>query len=73
MPIFNFLNDYKTYIAAAGLVGLAVYNVSIGSYPAAWANLVAAFGLFSAKQASQRVDAKLNVQMSQLRGTGRLP
>jgi hypothetical protein len=30
MAILNVLNGYKTYVAAAGLVGLAVYQFSQG-------------------------------------------
>ncbi len=54
MPVISFLDGYKTYLAAAGLIGFAVYHASTGDYITAWANLVAAFGLFGAKQAAQR-------------------
>lgn len=30
MSILNALNGYKTYLAAAGLIGLAVFQVSTG-------------------------------------------
>ena len=73
MPVINFINGAKTYIAAAGLIGMAVYDFSIGNVPAAVANIVAAFGLFSAKQASQRVDAKVDAQAAALaRVSGRI-
>ncbi len=36
------LNGYKTYIAVAGLVGLAVYQFSIGQIEAGFQSLLAA-------------------------------
>lgn len=44
----DILPGWKTYIAAAGLVGLAVYQFSEGDIAAAWQSLMAglaAFGL----------------------------
>jgi hypothetical protein len=32
MAILNLLSGYKTYLAAAGLVGLAVYQLSQGQF-----------------------------------------
>ena len=36
------LNGYKTYLAAAGLLGLAIYQASQGDYPAAVQSVLAA-------------------------------
>jgi len=36
------LSGWKTYLAAAGLFGLAIYQLSTGSYDAAWQSLLAA-------------------------------
>jgi len=73
MPVINVLNNYKTYLAAAGLIGMAVYNFSVGNYPAAVANVVAAFGLFGAKQAAARAEAKIDAQAAALaRVSGRI-
>lgn len=47
----NFLAGYKTYIGAAGLLGMAVYNLSQGDYANALQNFslaLAAFGLRAA-------------------------
>jgi hypothetical protein len=51
VAILNLLNGYKTYIAALGLVGLAVYQVSQGEYDQAvqsFLGALAAAGLRSA-------------------------
>jgi hypothetical protein len=34
MVILNLLSGYKTYLAATGLVGLAVYQISQGQFEA---------------------------------------
>ena len=38
MAILALLTGYKTYVAAAGLVGLSVYQFSIGEYPTSVSN-----------------------------------
>ena len=38
----NVLNGYKTYIAAAGIVGLALYQASTGLYDQAVQSFLAA-------------------------------
>jgi hypothetical protein len=42
MSILNALSGYKTYLAAAGLVGLAVFQVSTGQYEQAVQSALAA-------------------------------
>jgi hypothetical protein len=41
MGILNLLNGYKTYIAAVGLIGLAIYQVSTGQYNMAFQSILA--------------------------------
>ena len=48
------LNGWKTYIAAAGLFGLAVYNFSVGDYSTGWTNLMAAIATFGVRNAMAR-------------------
>ena len=40
--VTNLLSGYKTYIAAAGLFGLAVYQLSQGQYDSATQSVLAA-------------------------------
>jgi hypothetical protein len=40
--ILNAVNGYKTYLAAAGLVGLALYQASTGEYQQAVQSFLAA-------------------------------
>lgn len=40
--ILTILSGYKTYIAAIGLVGLAVYNLSVGDFASAGNNFLLA-------------------------------
>jgi hypothetical protein len=42
MSILNALNGYKTYLAAAGLIGLAAFQVSTGQYEQAVQSALAA-------------------------------
>ncbi len=51
MPIINVLTGWKSYLAAAGLFGLALYKVSTGDYPGAWTSLMAALAVFGVRQA----------------------
>ena len=41
MGILTLLNGYKTYIAALGLVGLAIYQISVGEYNMALQSILA--------------------------------
>lgn len=41
MAIMNLVSGYETYIAALGLVGLAVYQVSLGQYDQAGQSFLA--------------------------------
>lgn len=45
---------WKTYIAAAGLFGLAVYQFSQGELGAAWQSLMAAIAAFGLRMAMDR-------------------
>lgn len=40
--ILTILSGYKTYVAAVGLVGLAVYNLSVGDFASAGNNFLLA-------------------------------
>ena len=42
MNILNLFGGYKTYIAALGMVGLAIYQFSIGDVPNGMHSLLAA-------------------------------
>jgi hypothetical protein len=42
MGILKLVDGYKTYLAAAGLVGLAIFQVSTAQYAAAVQSLLAA-------------------------------
>lgn len=48
------LDGWKTYIAAIGLVGLAVYNFSTGDYQTGMTNLMAALAAFGIRSAMAR-------------------
>ena len=45
------MKGYRTYLAAAGFVGLAVYQASQGDWPSAFQNLAAALTAFGLRQA----------------------
>ena len=47
----DFLTGFKTYIAAAGLVGLSVYQVSIGDFETGVQTLLAALAVFGLRKA----------------------
>ena len=51
----NILDGYKTYIAAAGLVGLAIYQLSTGDVATAVQSVLAAIGLFGVRNAIAKV------------------
>jgi hypothetical protein len=45
----------KSYLASIGLLGLAVYQFSIGDYANAMQSLMAALGVFGLRQAIAKV------------------
>lgn len=47
----DILSGYRTYIAAAGLFGLAVYQASLGHYPDAIQSVMAALAAFGIRSA----------------------
>ena len=47
----TFLQGYKTYVAAAGFIGLAVYQWSNGDLTGAWQSVLAALTAFGLRQA----------------------
>lgn len=47
-------SGYKTYLAAAGLFGLALYQFSTGTYAEAWATLMAALAAVGLRHAVGR-------------------
>jgi hypothetical protein len=62
--VLNILQGKKTYLAALGLVGLAVYQFSVGNVPGGIQSLLgaaAAFGLRDA-QAQQEIRVMQGVQ-----------
>lgn len=50
----DILPGWKTYIAAAGLLGLALYQFSKGDMNTAWQTLMAAIAAFGLRQAIAR-------------------
>jgi hypothetical protein len=50
----DFLAGWKTLVAAAGLVGLAVYQYSQNDYTGAWQSLMAALAAFGLRMAIDR-------------------
>ena len=51
---FDPLPGYKSYLAAAGLFGLALYQISTGDYPLAVQSLLAALAVFGIRTALVR-------------------
>lgn len=45
------MNGYKTYMAAAGLFGLAIYQASQGDFASAMDSAMKALGLFGLRSA----------------------
>ncbi len=54
MNPFTFLDGWKTYIAAAGLFGLALYQFSQAQYDIAFQSLMAALAAVGVKHAVNR-------------------
>ena len=58
MDIFAFLTGWKTYIAAAGLFGLALYQFSQGQFGAAFQSIMGSVAAVGVKHAiSRQADA----------------
>lgn len=51
MNPINWLDGYKTYLSALGLLGLAVYQASEGAYQLALQSFLAALAAFGLRQA----------------------
>jgi hypothetical protein len=51
IPVLSLLTGYRTYLAAAGLLGLAVFQVSQSQFEPAWQSLMAALAAFGLRQA----------------------
>ena len=75
MPTINLLSGWRTYLAAAGLLGQALYLFSTASYPAAWASLMAALAAFGLRQAIAASVLSTNAAVAKAGGypSGRLP
>ena len=59
MNVLSFLDGYKTYFAAAGLFGLALYQFSQGQFEVAMQSLMAALASFGLKDALARQELKV--------------
>jgi hypothetical protein len=57
MFILTFINGYKTYLAAVGLVGLSAYQLSVGQYNQATQSLLAALATAGLRNAISKVKA----------------
>lgn len=53
----DFLLGFKTYLAAAGLLGLALYQFSQGQYQEAYMSLMGALAAFGLRTALGRTEA----------------
>lgn len=54
MNPLSFLDGWKTYIAALGLLGLGVYQMSQGQFEVAMQSIMAAFAAFGLRKALER-------------------
>ncbi len=52
------LDGWKTYLAAAGLVGLALYQVSTADYLTAWQTFMAALAVLGIRHAVAKEGVK---------------
>jgi len=59
MNPFTVLDGWKTYIAAAGLFGLALYQFSQGQFEVAIQSLMAAFAAVGVKHAVARQESQV--------------
>ena len=57
MVLLNLVSGYKTYIAAAGLAGLALYQASTGDYPQAFQMLMSALTAAGLRSAIAKIPA----------------
>ena len=57
MVFLNLINGYKTYLAALGLVGLAIYQFSQGTYDQATQTLLAALAAAGLRNAISKMQA----------------
>lgn len=57
MSILDLINGYKTYIAALGLLGLAIYQASQGQYDQAMQSFMAALAAAGLRNAIAKVGA----------------
>lgn len=55
MAILNLINGYKTYLAAAGLFGMAVYQFSLGQYDQATQTFLSALAAAGLRHAVSKV------------------
>ena len=51
LSILAIVSGYKTYIAAAGLFGLALYQASTADYATSWQTLMAALAALGLRHA----------------------
>ena len=58
MSKLNLFNGYKTYFAAIGLVGLAVYQASTGEYPQAIQSIMGALATVGLRSAIANQSSK---------------
>lgn len=49
------LTGWKTYLAAAGLAGLALYQVSVGQFESAMQSFLAAVAAFGLRSAMRNI------------------
>jgi hypothetical protein len=54
MNPLDYFAGYKSYIVGAGLIGLALYQLSTGDLSSAGQSLMAGLGLFFARRAVER-------------------
>ncbi len=59
MNVLTIAAGWRTYLAAAGLLGYALYQVSNADYPGAWTSLMAALAAFGLRQAVSGVQSEL--------------
>lgn len=52
--MFNAFDGWKTYLAAAGLFGLALYQFSVGEMTSALESAMAALAVFGVRHAMSR-------------------
>lgn len=63
----TFMSGYKTYIAAAGLLGLAVYQLSQGQYEAAGQTFLAAWAAAGLRSALSKNKIEAAKEVEQVR------